>query len=416
VLHRKKSLRRRIGVIALIAMLGSLLVGLIAAMPVKAAAPPLTLAAKSAILLDSATGQILFEQDADTPIPPASLTKLMTLHLVYNKIAAGQLKKTDKVNIGTDAWAAKMPGSSVMFLEPGQNVTVGELMKGLAIPSGNDAAIALADHVGGNVDAFVAMMNKEAQDLGFKTMHFADPAGLSPQNVVTAREYAQFARMYIQMHPEALTELHSVTSFSYPQPQNLAPGKTDKPVTQPNRNSLLGVLEGVDGLKTGFIDESGYNIAVTAKRGDMRLIGVILGVPGRDEVEGSAKRAAAATSLLTWGYQNFITVKPPMPAITPIRVWKGAVSEATPVPDREVYLTVAKGQETKLTSTVHEETSVIAPVKKGDKLGELIFAADGQQVAKFDLVAPADVKQGGIVKRLWDSIRLTVSGWFTKKK
>ncbi|MDB4895147.1 MAG: D-alanyl-D-alanine carboxypeptidase [Firmicutes bacterium] len=381
MLHRKKSLRRRIGVIALIVMLGSLLVGLIAAMPVKAAAPPLTLAAKSAILLDSATGQILFEQNADAPIPPASLTKLMTLHLVYNKIAAGQLKKTDKVNIGTDAWAAKMPGSSVMFLEPGQNVTVGELMKGLAIPSGNDAAVALADHVGGNVDAFVAMMNKEAQDLGFKTMHFADPAGLSPQNVVTAREYAQFARIYIQAHPEALTELHSVKSFSYPLPQNLAPGKTDPPVTQPNRNSLLGVLEGVDGLKTGFIDESGYNIAVTAKRGDMRLIGVILGVPGRDEKEGTANRGAAATALLTWGYQNFTTVKPTMPAITPVRVWKGAVSEVTPVPHGDVVLTVAKGQETKLTSTIHEETSVIAPVKKGDKLGELIFAADGQQVA-----------------------------------
>jgi D-alanyl-D-alanine carboxypeptidase (penicillin-binding protein 5/6) len=414
-------LKRRIGVIALIAMLGSLLLGLVAAMPAKAAAPPLKLDANSAILLDAATGQVLFDQNADTPIAPASLTKLMTLHLVYKKIEAGEMKQEEKVNISPNAWAAKMPGSSVMFLEPGQIVTVGELMKGLAIPSGNDAAIALAEHVGGNVDAFVAMMNKEAQDLGFKNMHFADPAGLSPQNVVTARQYAEFAVKYITMHKEqpthkdALAELHSVKEYTYPQPQNLAPGKQSPPVLQYNRNTLLGEA-GVDGLKTGFIDESGYNIAVTAKQGEMRLVGVVLGVQAPNEAAGSAKRAAQAKALLTWGYQNFITVTPTMPEVKPVKVWKGAVSELMPKPDRTVVLTVAKGQETKLTGTVHQDSSVTAPVKAGQKLGELIFAADGQQVAKFDLVAADEVKQGGFFKRMWDSVRLTVSGWFTKKK
>lgn len=416
MLHRK-TLLRRIGVIALIAMLGSILLGLVAAMPAKAAPPPLTLDAKSVILLDYETGQVLFEQNADTPLAPASLTKLMTLHLVYNKLEAGQLKKDEKVNISTNAWAATMPGSSLMFLEPGQIVTVGELMKGLAIPSGNDAAVALAEHIGGNVDAFVAMMNKEAQDLGFKEMHFADPAGLSPQNQVTARQYAEFARIYIRRHDGALTDLHSVKEFTYPQPGNLAPGKQSPPVTQYNRNTLLGEA-GVDGLKTGFIDESGYNMAVTAKQGEMRLIGIVLGVQAPNEAAGSEKRAAEARALLTWGYQNFITVKPTMPEVKPVRVWKGAASELTPVLPNGVsgFVTVAKGQETKLTGTVHQDGSVTAPVKAGQKLGELIFAADGQEVAKFDLVAATEVKQGGFFKRMWDSVRLTVSGWFTKKK
>jgi serine-type D-Ala-D-Ala carboxypeptidase (penicillin-binding protein 5/6) len=416
VLHRK-SFRRRIGVLALVAMVGSVLVGLIAAIPAKAAPPPLKLEAKSAILLDFATGQTLYEQDADIPIPPASLTKLMTLHLVYKKLASGQMKREEKVNISTNAWAAKMPGSSVMFLEPGQIVTVGELMKGLAIPSGNDAAVALAEHVAGSVDAFVAMMNKEAQDMGYKIMHFADPAGISPQNVVTAREYADFARKYIDMHPEALTELHSVLEFTYPQPQNLPPDKKGTPpVTQYNRNTLLGKVEGVDGLKTGFIDESGYNIAITAKRGEMRLVGVVLGVPGKSEAEGSAKRGAAATAELQWGFQNFVTVKPPMPAVSPVRVWKGGANEVALELERPAVLTVPRGQESQLTGSVHQETSVIAPVTKGQELGEVIFAAEGKEVARFKLVAGTEVKQGGFFKRLWDTIRLTVAGWFTRKK
>lgn len=416
MLRRKKLLRRVFGVVALVALLGSIILAGFAS-TANAAPPALSLNVKSAVLLDYATGQILYEKDADLPIPPASLTKLMTLHLAYKKIAEGAIKKEDKVRISERAWAATMPGSSVMFLEPGQNVTVGEIMKGIAIPSGNDASVAMAEHISGSVDAFVALMNKEAQDLGFKTMRFTDPAGLNPTNVVTAREFAEFARRYIQFHPEALAELHSVVEFTYPMPQNLAPDKQgEKPVTQYNRNTLLGNLEGVDGLKTGFIDESGYNIAVTAKRGDTRWVAVLLGAPGRTEAEGSRNRADAATAVLQWGFANFTTAKPDMPEIKPVRVWKGAANQIGLETDRPVLLTVAKGQETKLIPTVHQETSVTAPVKKGDKLGELIYSADGKEVAKFSLLAADDVKQGGFFKRLWDSIRLTVSGWFNRAK
>ncbi|HWI64175.1 MAG TPA: D-alanyl-D-alanine carboxypeptidase family protein [Symbiobacteriaceae bacterium] len=413
---RRKLLRRLFGVVALIAILiPILLIGFSAI--AKAEPPPLTLNVKSAILLDFATGQVLYTKDADAPIPPASLTKLMTLHLAYKKIAEGAIKKEDKVRISERAWAAKMLGSSVMFLEPGQNVTVGEIMKGIAIPSGNDASNAIAEHISGSIDAFVSLMNKEAQDMGFTTMKFTDPAGLNPTNIVTAREFAEFARRYVAMHPEALPELHSVVEFTYPLPVNLPADKKGTPsVTQYNRNTLLGNIEGVDGLKTGFIEESGYNIALTAKRGETRLVAVILGAPGKNDVEGSRNRAEAGSAILQWGFANFTTAKPAVPTIAPVRVWKGAANEVALEPDRPVLLTVAKGQETKLIPTVHQEASVTAPVKKGDKLGELIYSADGKEIAKFNLLAKEEIKQGNFFKRLWDTIRLTVTGWFNRKK
>lgn len=409
----KRRFVRGIGVVALIALLSSVLLGLLAAATAKAAPPPLKLEAKSAILLDHATGQVLYEQDADTPIPPASLTKLMTIHLALKKIESGAMKLDDKVEIRPEAWAAKMPGSSVMFLEPGQNVTVGEILKGIAIPSGNDAAIAIAQHMAGTVDAFVEMMNKEARDLGFDKLTFVDPAGLSPKNLVTARQFAQFSRKYIEMHPQALTNLHSVKEFTYPLPANKP--KNTSAVTQYNRNLLLWSYEGTDGLKTGFIDESGYNIALTARRGDTRLVAVILGVPGANEAQGSRNREQAGIALLQWGFQNFATVKPPAPDVKPVRVWKGAVNEVKLETDRPLIITVQKGLEGKLTPTVQQEEQVIAPVRKGDKLGTVVYAAEGQEIARFDLVAAEDVQPGGFFKRIWDSIRLWVAGLFKKK-
>lgn len=407
---------RRTAVLTLMALLSSCLL-FVMPTPAAAAPPELKLDAKSAILIDYTTGRVLFEQNADEPIPPASLTKLMTLHLAFKKLASGEISKDDIVPIRKEAWAATMPGSSVMFLEPGQIVTVEELLKGIAIVSGNDASVALAQYLAGSVDAFVAMMNQEAQELGFKTLHFADPAGLSPENKITAREFAQFARYYIQQHPEALTELHSVQEFTYPQPHNLPEDKKNTPpITQYNRNKLLGTVPGVDGLKTGFIEEAGYNIALTAKRGDLRLIAVILGVPGATEEEGSARRAEEGTELLEWGFSNFVAVKPDLPEIKPVRVWKGAANQVELVPAQPVQLTVRRGTESSLTVTLHQESSVIAPVAEGQKLGELIFAADGQEVARIDLVAANEVKQGGFFKRLWDTIRLTIIGWFTRGK
>ncbi len=407
-------------VAALVALLAVLLTGTLAA-PAQAA-PALDLEARAAVLLEFTTGQVLYAKNPDEPISPASLTKLMTLHLAFKRIEAGQMSFDDLVEVSRNAWAANFPDSSLMFLEPGDKVTVGEIMKGIAIVSGNDAAVALAEHIGGTVENFVRMMNEEAQALGFKTFHFVDPHGLSPENKVTAREFAQFARLYIQLHPEALEMLHSQKEFSYPQYENLSDARkavtspeAHRPITQQNRNGLLWTYEGVDGLKTGYVDEAGFNLAVTAKRGDMRLIGVLLGVQASSIPEGTAKREAEGAALLSWGFNNFVTVQPQMPEVKPVRVWKGAANEVNLEPaGGTLTLVLEKGQEASLTASVRQEESVIAPVSKGQKLGEVIFAADGREIARVDLVAAEEVRLGNFFKRLWDSLRLWIHGFFNR--
>lgn len=411
MLHRK-SVRRIIGLVALAAMLAAILIGVFAA-TAKAAPPPLELDVRSAILIDYSTGDVLFEQNADQPIPPASLTKMMTLHLAYQRLKQGTMTRDQKVRISEEAWAAKWPGSSVMFLEPGQDVTVAEIMLGIAVPSGNDAAVAMAQHMAGTVAGFVELMNAEARAMGYTITQYADPAGLSPRSLITAREFADFARRYVQANPEALGELHSVKEFTYPQAHN-QPRNTN-PVRQENRNGLLWEFDGVDGLKTGFIEESGYNIALTAQRGDLRLIAVVLGAPGRNPVEGSVNREQAGAALLQWGFQNFVTVRPPLPETAPVRIWKGTANQVALEAVGPLILTVERGQESRLTATIHQETSAIAPVAKGQKLGEVIYAADGAELRRFDLVAAQEVAAGGFFKRLWDALRLTVTGWLAKK-
>lgn len=393
---------------------------MVTARPALAAPPPLKLDAKAAVLLDFTTGRVLFEQKADDPATPASLTKLVTLHLAYKRIAEGKVKPEDAVQIREEAWAAKLPGSSVMFLEPGQVVTVAEIMRGIAIPSGNDASIALAQHLAGTVNNFVAEMNKEMTALGFTKMQFVDPHGLSEKNQVTAKQFAEFARLYVQQNPQALSDLHSVREFRYPLWENLSPQtragiskERHQPILQYNRNGLLGE-DGVDGLKTGAIGKDSYNIALTAKRGEMRLVAVILGVSGLTEAEGTRKREAAGRELLNWGFQNFITFKPPVEAARPVRVWKGSVNELALEPASAPVLTLEKGLETRLTQTLHQETDAVAPVIKGDKLGEIIYAADGREITRVPLVAASDVPQGGLFKRIWDSVQLIVRSWFKK--
>lgn len=412
---------RRAARLTVLTLILALLAGLFP-VPVMAA-PDLIIEAESALLMDYATGQVLFAQNPDAPIPPASLTKLMTLHLAYKKLAEGAIARDDLVPISRRAWALspEFKDSSVMFLEPGQQVTVEEIMKGIAIPSGNDAAVALAEYISGSVESFVSLMNEEAAAMGYKTMRFVDPHGLSPENRITAREIADFARRYIQMHPEALVELHSQQSYTYPQRHNLAPekqqnpGPYDHPIPQPNNNRLLGEYEGLDGLKTGYIEEAGFNIVLTAKRGDMRLIAVVLGAAkGADVPTGMAKREEEGAKLLNWGFANFVTTRPELPEIAPVRVWKGAANTVALKPAQEILLTLEKGTEGTLTSTVRQQQSVVAPVQAGQQLGEIVFAADGREIAKFPLVAAEDVERGGFFKRIWDSIRLWIAGLFNR--
>ncbi|OGI06595.1 MAG: hypothetical protein A2Y40_07680 [Candidatus Margulisbacteria bacterium GWF2_35_9] len=272
--------------------------------------------ASAAILIDYETGTVLYEKNIDEKICPASLTKLMTIHLTLKRIKEGTLSYDDIVTIKKEASAKNMPaGSSLMYLEEGQQVTIRTLLKGLAVASGNDAAVAIAQFLSGSVANFVKEMNQEVMRLGYKSMHFEDASGLSDRNYITAREFGDFCRFYIYMYPQALNDINSLKSIVFPEEdQSSNHSKATKhSIKQYNRNLSLWTFFGADGLKTGYIRASGYNIAITAHQEGMRLIAVVLGVsdsyhsPGREMLEKDAEE------LLSYGFENFSDAPPVVP-------------------------------------------------------------------------------------------------------
>lgn len=374
---------------------------------------PLTLAARSAILIDQATGRVLFERNADTPLPPASLTKLMTLHLVYRKLEDRSIEPDDVVTISTNAWALhQAPGSSLMNLEPGQIVTVEELMKGMAVASGNDAATALAEYVAGTKEKFVQLMNEECSWFGYKSMHFTDPAGVDESNRVTAREFADFCRHYIELHPQSLSQLLSIREFEYPQPRNLPERWPEerrlkvKPVKQFNGNFL--VWNGIDGLKTGHLDEENFTAAITMKEGDTRLIAIVLGVPGRTLSEGYRQRAEDCLALLYYGLRTFATQAVDIQPIKPLRVWKGARETVAVAPSGPLHVTVRKSEFDKISYSIVTSSAVVAPLRKGQKVGDIVFYSGTEEIARYGLQAAEDLEEAGIFKRAWDAVLMSV--------
>jgi D-alanyl-D-alanine carboxypeptidase (penicillin-binding protein 5/6) len=369
-------------------------------------APP-TLSARSSILIEATTGAVLFENRADDPIPPASLTKLMTLHIALQRIDEGQLDPSELVVPPSDAWARNMPPrSSVMFLGPGQKLSIGQLLKGLVVDSGNDAAVALADVIAGSVPAFARLMNDEASRMGYRVMRFVEPAGLSSANVVTAREYVDFCRRFVALHPQALQTLFSLRELTYPLEENLTGDNHEKPVTQKSTNVLLGRYEGVDGLKTGHIDESGYNFAATARRGGMRLISVILGVPDQGPVGGLAMRAIESEKLLDYGFSNFTLIAPPYTPPSLVRVWKGNARTVSIAPAAAPSVVVPRGQEGRVGVVVEQQREVVAPIAPGQVLGHLIVRLGNVELVRFPLQAAIGVEKGGLLRRALDSVIL----------
>lgn len=289
-------------------------------LPYNITAPALQIGAKSAILIDAANGNVLYEKNADEIIPPASMTKLFSMYVVDEEVSAGRLSYDQVIPLPPESWACNMPPhSSLMFLGEGQVVTLDELLLGLSICSGNDAAYALAYTICGNMEDFVARMNQVAEECGLVNTHFVESSGYSELNTTTAREMATFCKIYLQRHPDSLKKYHSVSSFTYPKKKNLAPGDVlqsqdfshglprhiTMSITQENTNPLLGRLPGCDGLKTGYIDESGYNLALTARRGVTRFLSVTMGGQGSNAREGQAGRVADGTTLMEWAFGKF---------------------------------------------------------------------------------------------------------------
>ena len=392
---------------------------IVSALPYPVTPANLTVHSGSAILIDAATGSILYEKNADAVIPPASMTKLVVMYVVFQEIATGRISLDDVVPLPPESWAVNAPPqSSLMFLAKGQIVTLRELLLGLAVASGNDAAMAVAHYVSGSVDAFVQRMNREMELLGLEKTRFVEPSGYSELNLTTPREFAAFARVYLSRYPESLENFHSQPSISYPQEHNHAEwnkgeGK-NQPIFQQSTNKLLGVLPGCDGLKTGFIYESGYNLSLTAQRGKTRFISITMKGPGNGSVEGNRYRVADGTTLMEWAFSCFAThfkqnIKP-----VSVPVLGGGKNKVSVVPAHTTPLTVPalfKEQSpsmaaSAITTQISIPAYVYAPLQTGDVVGKVTYVLGDVVLEEVPLIAVTSVEKGNGFKQLVDKLAL----------
>ena len=355
--------------------------------------PAPTIAARSWLLLDATSNQILGSQDADLRIEPASLTKIMTAYLAFSAIRDKRLDLNQTITVSNNAW--KVDGdSSKMFIEPSMPVRVNDLLYGLIVQSGNDAAVSLAEAVAGTEAAFADLMNREAQRMGLKSTRFANPHGLPSQdNYSTARDLSILAARLVADFPD-LYKIYSTKSFTY------------NKITQPNRNRLLWLDATVDGMKTGHTQAAGYCLIASAKRpngsGERRLISVVLGT------DSDAVRAQESQKLLNWGFLNFDTIKiytKGQAVVTP-SVWKGSQNDIKLGFNQDVYITLPRGFNPKLKPVVERPDPLVAPIRQFSRVGTLKMMADGKIISTLPLQALEQVNEASIVGRAFDSVRL----------
>jgi D-alanyl-D-alanine carboxypeptidase (penicillin-binding protein 5/6) len=390
---------------------------IVSALPYPVTPADLAVHSGSAILIDAATGSILYEKNADAVIPPASMTKLVVMYVVFQEIATGRISLDDVVPLPPESWAVNAPPqSSLMFLAEGQTVTLRELLLGLAVASGNDAAVAVAHYVSGSVDKFIERMNREMEILGLEKTRFVEPSGYSELNLTTPREFAAFARVYLSRYPESLEAFHSQPSITYPQEHNLPEWHQDKEqaIFQQSTNKLLGVLPGCDGLKTGFIYESGYNLSLTAQRGKTRFISITMKGPGTGSVEGNRYRVADGTTLMEWAFSCFAThfkqaIKP-----MSVPVLGGGKNKVSVAPAHTTPLTVPalfKEQSpsmaaSAITTQISIPAYVHAPLQTGDVVGKVAYVLGDVVLEEVPLIAVTSVEKGNGFKQLVDKLAL----------
>jgi D-alanyl-D-alanine carboxypeptidase (penicillin-binding protein 5/6) len=352
--------------------------------------PAPTVAGSAWVLLDADTGHVITEHNADEPLPPASLTKLMTSYVLAAELEAGRVSNDDVVQVSENAWAQNplFAGSSLMWIEPGKPVTLLELHRGVVISSGNDATVAIAEHVAGSEDAFAEMMNAHAQALGMMGTHFTNSHGLpDPQHYTTARDLGLLAVALIENFPEDYA-LYKEREYTY------------NNIRQYNRNTLLAKDPSVDGLKTGHTEEAGYCLVASAKRGDMRLVSVVLGA------ESERSREAETRKLLNYGFRAYetLTLYEPGDELMSARVWKGQGDTLRLGVGELIRLTIPRGSREKLDAVMEVDEVIEAPVVRGDVYGQLLVQLDGQQLYREPLVALDSVEPAGFFARLWDSL------------
>ena len=356
--------------------------------------PPPNIAARSWLLLDATSGQVIAAHEPDLRIEPASLVKIMTAYLAFSAIKDKKLSLDQMVNVSVKAWRVDKD-SSKMFIDPATPVKINDLLYGLIVQSGNDASVALAEAIAGTEESFAVLMNREAERMGMKSTRFANSHGLPhPDNYTTARDLSILATRMINDHPD-LYKIYSTKSFTY------------NKITQPNRNRLLWSDPTVDGMKTGYTSAAGYCLIASARRpngdsGDRRLISIMLGTTS-DQM-----RAQESQKLLNWGFLNFDTVKlyaKGQAVVTP-EVWKGTQGQIKLGFNENVYITVPRGTAEKMKPVLERRDPLVAPIEQNSRVGTLKLVADGKTLAELPVLALEQVNQASIFGRAWDSIRL----------
>ncbi|NCF82883.1 MAG: serine-type D-Ala-D-Ala carboxypeptidase [Proteobacteria bacterium] len=350
---------------------------------------PPAIKARSYILQDFDTGTVLVEHNADEPVEPASLTKMMTVYVALAQLADGKFQMGDPVLISKKAW--KMGGSK-MFIEVGKQVPVVDLLKGVIIQSGNDASVALAEFVAGDESAFADLMNQYASQLGMTNTNFVNASGLPhADHYSTARDMANLAAALIRDFPEHYP-LHAVRTYTW------------NNIKQYNRNPLLTRDDSVDGVKTGHTESAGYCLVASAKQDDMRLVSALLGSKSEDS------RLTETQSLLRYGFRFFETdrVYEGGAAIRQVRVWQGETEQVEMGIANDLYVTVPRGEFKKLDTGIVVEEQILAPVRAGQQLGVVSITLQGEPIAERPLLALGEVAKGGLWRRLSDYVKL----WF----
>jgi serine-type D-Ala-D-Ala carboxypeptidase (penicillin-binding protein 5/6) len=358
---------------------------------------PPEIAARQYILLDLNSQQVLAEREADVQADPASLTKLMTAYLVFAAIRDKKFTLEQTLPVSPRAWEERKGGGSLMFIDTTMAPRVDDLLKGMIVQSGNDASVVLAEAVGGSLDVFVTMMNKQAQAWGLKNTQFRNVTGLTePGHYSSARDVAVIAAKIITDFPDFYT-LYSIRNFTYNR------------IKQDNRNLLLGRDPTVDGMKTGYTDAAGYCLVASAVRdmpnGKRRLVSVVLGTASREA------RAAESQKLLNWGFQAWDAVRlfEAGKVVVTVPVWKGKLPEAQLGAPGALFVTVPKGEGDKLKTQIERSDPLLAPLAQGQQVGQIkVSTAGGTPVATVPLVVMQPVELAGIVSRTWDALRLWI--------
>lgn len=355
---------------------------------------PPQLAATGYILMDADTGAVLVEHNADERLEPASLTKMMTSYLVSEEIKKGRIGETDMVNISVKAWRM---GGSKMFIREGTQVSVHDLLLGVIVQSGNDASVALAEHIAGSEEAFADIMTQKAVAMGMSSTNFENSTGWPAEgHLTTARDLAVLARAIINDHPKHYA-LYKEKYFVW------------NDIRQPNRNLLLFRDETVDGLKTGHTEAAGYCLVASAKRNGMRLISVVMGTNSENA------RAAESQKLLAYGFRFYDTLSlyNAGAEINKSRVWSGKADEVSLGLAEDIKLTLPRGRQQDLQANIHVNEVIKAPIELGQELGKLTIDLDGKSLKEVPLVALQPVEQAGFFARLIDNIKLFFRGLFS---